>query len=73
VQQGPKYSPGTTFSLVYIIKKNRISNFVPKYFISVVATMQVGIATPPLRYPRPASSRGPCKNVVNTALRARRS
>jgi len=49
MQEGSKYSPGTTLSLVDIIKKERLSTFVPRYYIKVAAPVQPGIAIPTSR------------------------
>jgi len=55
VQEGPKYSPGTIVSLVYIIKKDRLSTFVLRDIIRVAAAVQFGIEVPPLHPYAPGS------------------
>ena len=48
---------------MYIIKKDRLSNFVPRYSMRVAAAVQLCIAIPPLPYLR----------TVRSGVRARRS
>jgi len=67
VQQCSKYSPGTTLSLVCNIRKDRLSTFVPRYFIWLAAAVQLGILVPPLHSLRPSLSGALCKMVVCSA------
>ena len=48
-QEGQKYTPGNNLSLVDIIEMDLFSTSVPKYYISVAAPVQPGIAIPASR------------------------